>query len=103
VVFFAYGAQKMLGTSFLNLPVPRVFLAVTAEFLGGAGLIAGLIEPRGSNRRLRHHVGDCEGSRPLRHFHELPGLILSKKVAGRHGLSTSIIPKGQVRERRQTE
>src|ERR1700680_3507116 len=33
----------------------------------------------------------------------LVGAILSKKVAERHGLSTSIIPKGQVQERRQTE
>src|SRR6266853_4425520 len=33
----------------------------------------------------------------------LVGAILSKKVAERHGLSTSIIPKGQVQERRRTE
>jgi len=33
----------------------------------------------------------------------LVGAILSKKVAERHGLSTSIIPKGPVQERRQTE
>jgi putative oxidoreductase len=57
VVFFAHGAQKMLGWfggaglketlrsmhEFLHLPVPLAFLAVTAEFLGGAGLIVGLL------------------------------------------------------------
>jgi putative oxidoreductase len=56
VIFFAHGAQKMLGwfggaglnetlrtmQEFLHLPVPLAFLAVTSEFLGGAGLIVGL-------------------------------------------------------------
>jgi putative oxidoreductase len=57
VVFFAHGAQKMLGWfggdslkntlrtmhDFLGLPAPLAFLAVTSEFLGGLGLIAGLL------------------------------------------------------------
>ena len=57
MVFFAHGAQKMLGwfggaglketlrtmQEFLHLPVPMAFLAVTSEFLGGAGLIVGLL------------------------------------------------------------
>jgi putative oxidoreductase len=57
VIFFAHGAQKMLGWfggaglketlrtmhEFLHLPAPLAFLAVIAEFLGGAGLIVGLL------------------------------------------------------------
>lgn len=57
VVFFAHGAQKMLGWfggdglkntlrtmhEFLGLPMPLAFLAVTSEFLGGLGLIVGLL------------------------------------------------------------
>jgi putative oxidoreductase len=56
VVFFAHGAQKMLGwfggygftgtmgffTSMLHIPVPFAVLAIAAEFLGGLGLIFGL-------------------------------------------------------------
>jgi putative oxidoreductase len=57
VVFFAHGAQKVFGWfggaglegtlrmmhDHLHLPVPVAFLAVMAEFLGGAGLIVGLL------------------------------------------------------------
>src|ERR1700722_14590101 len=57
VVFFAHGAQKVLGWfggpglkstigmmhEHLGLPVPMAFLAVSAEFLGGGGLIFGLL------------------------------------------------------------
>jgi putative oxidoreductase len=57
VVFFAHGAQKMLGwfggaglketlrtmREYLHLPAPLAFLAVTSEFLGGMGLIVGLL------------------------------------------------------------
>jgi putative oxidoreductase len=57
VVFFAHGAQKTLGWfggaglketlrtmhEFLHLPVPVAFLAVMSEFLGGLGLIVGLL------------------------------------------------------------
>jgi putative oxidoreductase len=56
-VFFAHGAQKMLGWfggaglketirtlhQYLHLPVPLALLAVTSEFLGGMGLIVGLL------------------------------------------------------------
>jgi putative oxidoreductase len=57
VVFFAHGAQKVLGwfggpglkstitmmREHLGLPAPIAFLAVSAEFLGGLGLIVGLL------------------------------------------------------------
>ena len=55
VVFFAHGAQKMLGwfggpglsgtigmfTNYLHIPAPFAFLAIGAEFFGGLGLILG--------------------------------------------------------------
>jgi putative oxidoreductase len=57
VVFFAHGAQKLLGWfggpglketmhtmhETLGLPASMAFLAVLAEFCGGIGLIAGLL------------------------------------------------------------
>jgi putative oxidoreductase len=57
VVFFAHGAQKMLGwfggygfhgtmgffTRQLGIPAPFAFLAICAEFFGGLGLIFGLL------------------------------------------------------------
>ena len=57
VVFFAHGAQKMLGwfggygftgtmgffTGMMHLPAPFAFLAIAAEFFGGLGLIFGLL------------------------------------------------------------
>jgi len=57
VVFFAHGAQKMLGwfggpgfsgtmglfTGYLHIPAPLAFLAIAAEFFGGLGLILGLL------------------------------------------------------------
>jgi putative oxidoreductase len=57
VVFFAHGAQKMLGwfggngfsgtmgymTAMLHIPAPFAFLAICAEFFGGLGLILGLL------------------------------------------------------------
>src|SRR5262249_35691525 len=57
VVFFAHGAQKMLGwfgrfgftgtmgffTGTMHSPAPLAFLAIAAEFLGGLGLIFGLL------------------------------------------------------------
>ena len=56
VVFFAHGAQKMLGwfggygfngtmgffTHQMGIPAPLAFLAIAAEFFGGLGLIVGL-------------------------------------------------------------
>jgi putative oxidoreductase len=57
VVFFAHGAQKMLGwfggygykgtmgffTGTLHIPALFAFLAIAAEFFGGLGLIVGLL------------------------------------------------------------
>jgi|SRR5271155_5523449 len=57
VVFFAHGAQKMLGwfggsgfsgtmdffTKMMHVPAPLAFLAIAAEFFGGIGLILGLL------------------------------------------------------------
>jgi putative oxidoreductase len=57
VVFFAHGAQKMLGwfggdgfkgtmgffTQTMHIPAPFAVLAICAEFLGGLGLIVGLL------------------------------------------------------------
>jgi putative oxidoreductase len=57
IVFFAHGAQKMLGwfggygfsgtmgylTQQLGAPAPFAFLAIMAEFFGGLGLIVGFL------------------------------------------------------------
>jgi putative oxidoreductase len=57
VIFFAHGAQKMLGwfggygftgtmgffTGVMHIPAPFAFLAIAAEFFGGLGLIFGLL------------------------------------------------------------
>jgi putative oxidoreductase len=57
VVFFAHGAQKMLGwfggygfhgtmgffTQEMHIPAVLAFLAICAEFFGGLGLIVGLL------------------------------------------------------------
>jgi putative oxidoreductase len=57
VVFFAHGAQKMLGwfggfgfagtmgffTGMMHIPAPLAFLAIAAEFFGGIGLIVGFL------------------------------------------------------------
>lgn len=57
VVFFAHGAQKMLGwfggfgfsgtmgffTGMMHIPAPLAFLAICAEFFGGLGLILGFL------------------------------------------------------------
>jgi putative oxidoreductase len=57
VVFFAHGAQKMLGwfggygftgtmgffTHMMGIPAPLAFLAICAEFFGGLGLIFGFL------------------------------------------------------------
>jgi len=56
IIFFAHGAQKMLGwyggaglastmrtlTEHLHLPSTLAFLVITGEFFGGIGLIVGL-------------------------------------------------------------
>jgi putative oxidoreductase len=57
VVFFAHGAQKVLGwfggygfngtmgffTGMMHIPAPLAVLAIVAEFVGGLGLILGLL------------------------------------------------------------
>jgi putative oxidoreductase len=57
IVFFAHGAQKMLGwfggygfhatmgfmTAGMHIPAAFAFLAIAAEFFGGLGLILGLL------------------------------------------------------------
>src|ERR1700674_3102014 len=57
LVFFAHGAQKMLGwfggygfsgtigffTGTMHIPAPLAFLAIAAEFFGGLGLILGFL------------------------------------------------------------
>src|SRR5579864_4893932 len=57
VIFFAHGAQKMLGwfggygftgtmgffTNVMHIPAVFAFLAIAAEFFGGLGLIVGLL------------------------------------------------------------
>jgi putative oxidoreductase len=57
IVFFAHGAQKMLGwfggygfhgtmgfmTTGMHIPAAFAFLAIVAEFFGGLGLILGLL------------------------------------------------------------
>src|ERR1700740_1131108 len=57
IVFFAHGAQKMLGwfggfgfsgtmnffTGTMHIPAPFAFLAIAAEFFGGVGLVVGLL------------------------------------------------------------
>ncbi len=57
VVFFAHGAQKMLGwfggfgfagtmnffTGMIHIPAPLALLAIAAEFFGGMGLILGFL------------------------------------------------------------
>jgi len=56
IVFFAHGAQKMLGwfggpgfagtmgafTNYMHIPAPLAFLAIAAEFFGGLALLVGL-------------------------------------------------------------
>src|ERR1700678_2163765 len=57
IVFFAHGAQKMLGwfggpgfsgtmgmfTGYMHIPARFAFLAIAAEFFGGLGLILGFL------------------------------------------------------------
>jgi putative oxidoreductase len=57
IIFFAHGAQKMLGwfggfgfsgtmgffTGMMHIPAPFAFLAIAAEFFGGLGLIVGFL------------------------------------------------------------
>ena len=65
MTFFMHGAQKMLGwfggygfpgtmgffTNMMHIPAPFAVLAILAEFLGGIGLIVGVLTP---HCRVRH-------------------------------------------------
>ncbi len=86
LVFFAHGAQKMLGwfggygfsgtmgffTGTMHIPAPLAFLAIAAEFFGGLGLDFRIPHP---NRRIRNrgeHAGRyCDRACGLRFLHEL--------------------------------
>ncbi len=86
VVFFAHGAQKMLGsfggygfsgtmgffTQQMGIPAPFAFLAIAAEFFGSLGSPAWI---SGTHRCLRYLVQHARGrsaSPPaFRLFHEL--------------------------------
>jgi len=57
VIFFAHGAQKMLGwlggygfagtmgffTGMMHIPAPLAFLAIATEFFGSIGLLLGFL------------------------------------------------------------
>jgi putative oxidoreductase len=88
VIFFAHGAQKMLGwfggygftgtmgffTGMMHIPPLFAFLAIAAEFFGGLGLILGFLTRIAAlgifsnNGRGRSH-----GSSSLWFVHELVG------------------------------
>jgi uncharacterized membrane protein YphA (DoxX/SURF4 family) len=86
VIFFAHGAQKMLGwfggygftgtmgffTGVLHIPAVFAFLAVAAEFFGGLGLIFGAVHPRGCLwGPVQHDRGHRDGSWSVRVLDEL--------------------------------
>ena len=70
IVFFLHGAQKVLGwfggfgfsgtmhafTGMMHIPAPFAFLAIMAEFLGGIGLIVGLLARDCGFRDCGEHV-----------------------------------------------
>src|ERR1700733_12391433 len=72
VIFFAHGAQKMLGwfggygfngtmgffTGVLHIPTVFAFLAIAAEFFGGLGLIFGLFTRVAAFGVLCHMIVD---------------------------------------------
>src|SRR3989442_4138572 len=80
VVFFAHGAQKMLGwfggygftgtmgffTDVMHIPAPFAFLAIAAEFFGGLGLLFGLLTRVASFGILANMV--VAGTMGHRHF-----------------------------------
>ena len=86
LVFFAHGAQKMLGwfggygfsgtmgffTGSLHIPAVFAFLAIAAEFFGGLGLMLGLLtRVAGIRHRRQHARRHRDGSQPVRLLHEL--------------------------------
>jgi len=70
-VFFAHGAQKALGWfggygfsgtngilhQQMHIPAALAFVAICAEFLGGIGLVLGLLGASPLSHRLRHAGG----------------------------------------------
>ena len=82
VVFFAHGAQKMLGwfggpgfsgtmglfTGYLHIPAPFAFLAIAAEFFGGLGLILGFLPGRRVRDRSQYGGRHCDGAQPFGFF-----------------------------------
>ena len=85
VVFFAHGAQKLLGwfggpgfsgsmglfTGYLHIPAPFAFLAIAAEFFGGLGLILGPHPNRRVRDRNEYGGRHCDGASRVRVLHEL--------------------------------
>jgi len=86
VIFFAHGAQKMLGwfggygftgtmgffTGVMHIPAVFAFLAIAAEFFGGLGLIFGLLTRVASLWDfVRHDRGRRAGSSSIRVLYEL--------------------------------
>ncbi len=86
VVFFAHGAQKMLGwfggygftgtmgffTQQMHIPAPFAFLAICAEFFGGLGLIVGLLSRIAAFGIMCNMlVAIADGARAQRLLHEL--------------------------------
>ena len=86
VVFFAHGAQKMLGwfggfgfagtmgffTGMAHIPAPLAFLAIAAEFFGGIGLILGFLTRIAAFGIGDEHAGcNSDGASSLRLLHEL--------------------------------
>ena len=86
IVFFAHGAQKMLGwfggfgftgtmhffTGVMHIPAPLAFLAIAAEFFGGIGLDIRIPDANRSVWNRREHAGcyyDCASC--LRLLYEL--------------------------------
>ena len=94
-VFFAHGAQKMLGwfggygfsgtmgffTHQMGIPAPFAFLAICAEFFGGLGLIVGFL---GAHRCLRNYLqharGRHHGACEKWFLHELGGQSKRRRI-----------------------
>jgi MarR family transcriptional regulator, 2-MHQ and catechol-resistance regulon repressor len=87
LIFFAYGAQKMLGwfggfgftgtmgffTSVMHIPAVFAFLAICAESVGGLGLIFRVPDQTRSARNLQYDRGHSHGSSSVRPLDELDG------------------------------
>jgi hypothetical protein len=86
VIFFAHGAQKLLGwfggygftgtmgffTGAMHIPALFAFLAIAAEFFGGLGLIFGFPDPnRGIRNLFQYARGHSTDPSSLRFLYEL--------------------------------